>query len=88
MLGFIAEEDAKVIKPAAGAILVITSDNDESVNNEVVAEFEGMWLDHGEAFLQTYQFAKDLGLPHDLITHDRPGGNPELVYPKLLELVE
>ena len=86
-LGFIAEEDAKEIKPAAGAILVVTNANDESVNNEVVAEFEQMWLDHGEEFLQTYQFTEGEGLPHDLITHDRPEGNPELVYAKLLELI-
>jgi hypothetical protein len=86
-LGFAAEEDAKQVKPAAGAILVVTNANDQSVNNTVVAEFEQMWVEHGEEFLQTYQFSKDHGLPHDLITYARSGGNPELVYTKLMELV-
>jgi esterase/lipase len=86
-LGFAAEEDAKWVKPAAGAILVITNANDESVNNDVIAEFESMWLAHGEQFLETFRFAKELGLPHDLITVGRPDGNVELVYPKLHELI-
>ncbi len=86
-LGFAVEEVAKRAKPAAGAILVITNANDSSVNNEVIAQFEGMWLEYGEQFLQTFQFAEELGLPHDLITADRPDGNIELVYPKLHELI-
>ena len=86
-LGFAAEEDAKKVKPAVGGILVITNANDDSVNNEVVAEFEQLWLDHGEEFLQTYQFDKGLGIPHDMITVNRPDGRVDIVYPKLLELI-
>ncbi len=87
-LGFTAEEAAKRVKPAAGAILVITNANDGSVNNDVIAEFEGMWLEHGEQYLQTFQFDKDLELPHDLITVGRPDGNVDLVYSKLHELIQ
>jgi carboxylesterase len=86
-LGFATEEDAKKVKPAAGAILVVTNANDSSVNNAVVAEFEQSWLEHGEKFLQTYQFPKDQRLPHDLIAFNRSGGNPDLVYTKLMELI-
>jgi carboxylesterase len=87
-LGFAAEEDAKRVKPAVGGILVITNENDESVNNEVVAEFEQLWLEHGEQFLQTFQFEGELGIPHDMITVDRPDGHVDIVYPKLLELIQ
>lgn len=87
-LGFAAEEDAKKVKPAVGSILVITNANDESVNNEVVAEFEQLWLEHGEEFLQTYQFEKELGIPHDMITFNRPDGRVDIIYPKLLELIQ
>ena len=86
-LGFAAEEDAKKIKPAVGRILVITNANDESVNNEVVAEFEQLWLEHGEQFLQTFQFEKDLEIPHDLVTASRPDNHIDIVYPKLLEII-
>jgi carboxylesterase len=87
-LGFAAEEDAKRVKPAVGGILVITNANDESVNNEIVAEYEQLWLDHGEQFVRTYRFEKELGIPHDMITVDRPDNHIELVYPKLLELIQ
>jgi carboxylesterase len=87
-LGFVAEGDAEKVKPAVGGILVITNANDESVNNEVVAEFEQLWLEHGEQFLQTFQFEAELGIPHDMITVDRPDGRVEIVYPKLLELIQ
>jgi carboxylesterase len=86
-LGFATEEDSKKVKPAAEGILVITNANDESVNNEVVTEFEQLWLEHGEQFLQTYQFEKELGIPHDMITVARPDGRVDIVYPKLLELI-
>jgi pimeloyl-ACP methyl ester carboxylesterase len=87
-LGFAVEADSKRVRPAAGGILVITNANDDSVHNGVVAEFEQLWLEHGEQFLRTFQFGQSLGLPHDLITPTRPGGNIEAVYPKLLELIQ
>ena len=86
-LGYAAEEDAKRVRPAAGEIIVITNANDDSVNNAVVAEFERLWAEHGEEFLSTYQFDKDLGVPHDMVTAKRPENRIELVYPKLLELI-
>ena len=87
-LGFVAEEDAKRIKPAVGRIFVITNANDDSVNNEVVAEFEQLWLEHGEKFLQTYKFEKSLEIPHDMITVTHPDSRTDIVYPKLLELIK
>jgi carboxylesterase len=86
-LGYVAEAEARRVKPAAGSILTITNANDESINNGVVAEFEEIWRDYGEGFLQTFQFSKDLQLPHDLITVGRPNAKVELVYPRLHELI-
>jgi carboxylesterase len=87
-LGFITEEQSKKEKPAASAILVVTNANDPAVNNDVVASFEQLWLTHGEEFLTTYQFEKELFLPHDFITFTHPEGQPELVYPKLIEIIQ
>jgi len=86
-LGFVAERQAKQEKPAAGAILVITNANDQAVNYDVVVEFEDLWLKHGEKFLTTYQFDQTLSLPHDFITPTHPDGQPDQVYPKLIELI-
>jgi len=87
-LGFITARAARQTKPAAGAILLVSNANDQSVNNGIIAELEGIWRDHGEEFLQSYQFPKDLDIPHDMITFTRPDGHPELVYPKLMELIK
>jgi carboxylesterase len=87
-LGYATEADAKRVPPKAEKIIVITNANDESVNNGVIAEFEKMWRDHGDESLAAFQFDKALGLPHDLITPTRPGAKIELVYPKILELIQ
>ncbi|MDX1437016.1 MAG: alpha/beta fold hydrolase [Anaerolineales bacterium] len=86
-LGFVTAADASEMKPMAGSILVVTNDNDSSVNNAVTAGFVEAWQEHGEEFLDTYQFPKDFELPHDLITFTRPDSQPEVVYPQLLELI-
>ena len=86
-LGLAAETDARKVKPGAGAILVITNANDGSVNNDMVKAFERIWQETAEDYVRTYQFPKNLELPHDLITFHRPGGNPGIVYNKLLELI-
>jgi pimeloyl-ACP methyl ester carboxylesterase len=87
-LGYAAEADAKRLRPAAGEIIVITNANDDSVNNAVVAEFEQLWAEHGEEFLTTFQFEESLSIPHDMITAERPQNRIDLVYPKLLELIQ
>ena len=87
-LGFTAEREARSTMPAADSVLVITNANDGSVNNDMVRRFERNWRSNGSEYLQAYQFPKDLELPHDLITYNRPDGNPELVYDKLLELIQ
>jgi carboxylesterase len=86
-LGYATEEDAKKVRPASERIILVTNDNDPSVNNAVVAEFEQMWRDHGDENLVVFSFAKSLNLPHDLISTTRQGGRIDLVYPKLLELI-
>jgi hypothetical protein len=57
------------------------------VNNTVISEFEQIWQKYGKEFIQSFQFSKDLQLPHDLITVGRPDAKIELVYPKLHELI-
>ena len=87
-LGFASERISKRVKPAAGAILAITNENDGSVNNDMVQKFENVWRKYGEEYLHTYQFSRNLDLPHDLITYNRPDSRPGVVYPKLLDLIQ
>jgi esterase/lipase len=86
-LGFAVQQDAKSNKPGVDSIVVITNANDESINNGIVAQIEALWLDHGEELIRTYEFEKDLGLPHDVITPTREDGNPAIVYPIIIDYI-
>ena len=87
-LGYATETDAERLPPSAGRLIMITNASDPSVNNAVVTEFEQLWHEHGEENMQTFQFEEALGLPHDLITSTRPEAQIDLVYPKLLQLIQ
>lgn len=84
-LGFAAQQDARSNKPDVNSIVVITNANDSSVNNGVTAQLVDLWRAHDEDYLSTYQFEKRFGLPHDLISPTRENGDPELVYPIIIE---
>ena len=84
-LGFAAQRDADLNKPEVNRIVVITNSNDESVNNAIINQFIDTWRQHEEEYLTTFDFEKELGLPHDVITPTREDGNPSLVYPIIIE---
>ena len=86
-LGLAAERDAKQNKPGVERLIVITNANDESINNGIVAQFEELWQQHGQEFMRSYQFEKDLGLPHDVITPTREDGNTALTYPIIIDYI-
>lgn len=74
-------------KPKAGKILVVTNPNDEAVNNEITYQAIEQWRKQ-KVKLETYEFPLSLKLPHDLIEPLAPAGNIEVVYGKLVELVQ
>ena len=87
-LAYATEEDVEHTKPASADIVVISNAADDSVNNPIVKEFIDLWEAHGADLLTTYEFEKDLDLPHDLITPDRLGNRIDLVYPVIHDLLE
>jgi esterase/lipase len=86
-LGAAIRAGAQQSAPAARAILVVSNANDVSVNNELTAQIVQEWRAHG-ANLTTDEFPVELGLPHDLIDPNASGGNIELVYQRLIELID
>lgn len=86
-LGFAAEADAEEEMPGVNTLVVITNANDESVSNGVVAQFEELWAQHGSELARSYQFAKELGLPHDLITPTREDGDIDVSYPIIVNYI-
>lgn len=78
--------DARREPPRAGAVVVVTNAADPGVDNPVTARLVQTWRGHG-ARIDTFEFAADLGLPHDLIDPGNPEANIGLVYPRLRELI-
>jgi carboxylesterase len=77
---------AKRVKPAARAILVVTNENDDGVNNELTGTLVGRWRSHG-AQVSTYAFPRQLGLIHDVVDPTQPKQQTAVVYPILLDLL-
>jgi len=71
--------------PAASGIIVMTNDNDTTVDNRSTDKLAGTWDETGAAIVR-YVFPKELGFPHNSID---PTSNLEtdIVYAKLLELL-
>ena len=74
--------------PAARAILVVTNANDTSVNNVLTAQVVELWRARGARDLRTFEFDASLGLGHDLIDPSQPGQRTDIIYPKLIELIQ
>jgi pimeloyl-ACP methyl ester carboxylesterase/heat shock protein HslJ len=87
VLGFSTRSLAKGTPPAAAKIVMITNAADPSVSNPINDLIVAIWREHGGAQVDTYEFPKDIDLPHDMITPTRPGNRVDLVYPKLFELL-
>ena len=76
-----AEEAA----PAVSELIVVTNDNDTTVNNRLTDQLSAIWEAAGMPLVR-YVFPKELGLPHNSIDKT---SNPDtdIVYAKLLELL-
>ncbi len=73
--------------PSARAILVVTNANDTDVNNALTAQVVRLWRAHGAKDLRTFEFDSSLGLGHDLIDPSQSNQRTDIVYPKLIELI-
>lgn len=73
--------------PAARGVWMVTNANDFAVNNALCDVFVAAWRKHSAARIFTYQFPRALGLPHDLLDPIDAAVKPDVVYPRLLELV-
>lgn len=86
-LGFTAELDAAKKKPGVNRLIMITNENDESVNNSINAQFVELWQKHDGEFIGMRIFGKELGLPHDVITPTREDGDTSLTYPVIIDAI-
>jgi len=86
-LGFSVQMAAQHVRPAAAQVIVVTNAAEPSVNNVLTDEVTANWRRRG-ATLSTYEFPADLNLPHDLIDPGQDDARTDVVYPKLLQLIQ
>jgi len=79
--------EAREQAPKAGSMLLVTSAADTAINVEHAEALMEIWAEQVPGKISTYQFPLEEGIPHDCIDPNQPGANPDLVYPKLLELI-
>ena len=82
-----AMQDNSHTEPAkAGEVIVVINPDDDQVDADEVAGFANRWSQLSDNI--TVHELPAVGLPHDVIDEDQPAGNPELVYPILIALLD
>jgi len=87
-IGLDVVQDAEKEAPLAKRILIVTTASDAAVNNGQTARIEQMWKEKAPGRVTSYQFPKEDQVPHDCIDPHQAGARLDLVYPKLLELIQ
>lgn len=87
LLGGELLQQAREHPPAARTVWVITNANDFAVSNARCDSFAAAWRRHNTNQIHTFQFPRELGIPHDIMDPADPGVKPEIVFPRLLEIV-
>jgi hypothetical protein len=85
-LGFATQALAQHAAPGARSIVVITNAADQAVENATTARVVTDWQAHG-ANVTAYEFPASLQIDHDMIDPHRDDQHIDLVYPKLIELI-
>ena len=87
-LGYAARTLAQHQPPGARSILVITNAHDLAVDNASIARVVARWREWGTSPVRTYEFPAELKLLHDVIDPGHAGQKVDVVYPKLIELID
>jgi len=80
------EEAAGNNGPAAGEVIVVINPDDNQVDPGYVSGFATNWNERSGNVAIVELPA--VGLPHDVIDPDQPAGDPDLVYPILIDALE
>lgn len=81
-------EQARAKPPAARSVWMITNANDAAVSNALCDAFVRAWQAHKTDQVRTYQYPKELNIPHDVMDPGDPAVKPDVVYPPLLEMID
>ena len=79
-------DEAYGASPASPDVIVVLNPDDDQVDPVHLSGFANAWAAHGRP-VSLYRLPA-VGLPHDVIDVDQPEGDPEFVYPILVELLD
>ncbi len=85
-LGFEVKSTARPEPPGASEIRVVVNLADPAVNNVATFRLVDAWQRHG-ARVKTYEFPRELGLGHDLISPEQPYARTAELYPALIRWI-
>jgi carboxylesterase len=88
ILGWLVIKEARSSALKTRAIVVITNELDDSVNEKIFDRVADDWQRHGGVKITRFQFDKSFGVLHDLIDPEQPYQKTAVVYPKLIALIE
>lgn len=87
-IGMVVQNQARRAGPAGGQVLTITNAAEPAVNNALIHHLTQTWRRHAPDRVHTYEFERELHLPHDLICPGTPNLPIDLVYDRLVEQVQ
>ena len=80
--------EAETTPPACSSILVVTSASDIAANNVVTARLASHWQNLRPGVVEGYEFPASEKVPHDFIDPGQSDQRVDIVYPRLIEMLE
>ena len=87
-LGVEVFSEAEKSAPACGEIMIVTTASDIAANNRVTARLAANWREHRPDSVATHEFPASENVPHDFIDPSQSDQRVDLVYPRLIEMLE
>ncbi|MEI8313330.1 MAG: alpha/beta fold hydrolase, partial [Verrucomicrobiota bacterium] len=87
-LGAAVFDESKKSTPACGSILIVTTASDLAASNAATARLAANWLEHRPGSVAAYEFPASENVPHDFIDPSQSDQRVDIVYPRLIEMLE
>ncbi len=88
LLGRSVLDESRIVPPRCPFILTITSASDIAANNIVTEQLVANWRALRPSGIETFEFPADQQVPHDFIDPNQTNQRVDIVYPKIIELLE
>lgn len=87
-LGVEVFTEAETSPPACRSILIVTSAADIAASNAATARLASRWRNSRPGVVEAYEFPASENVPHDFIDPGQTDQRVDIVYPRLIEMLE